>query len=115
VGKTAFRLVGLIAVVACAALLGPAAAQAYVINVTTTADEFGSGAGCSLREAVQVANDASATDPLSFGGCTSSNDPLFPLDEIRLPASNYVLTLDGVDDTNAAGTFLLPSSTTSMA
>jgi CSLREA domain-containing protein len=103
VGKTAFRLVGLIAVVACAALLGPAAAQAYVINVTTTADEFGSGAGCSLREAVQVANDASATDPLSFGGCTSSNDPLFPLDEIRLPASNYVLTLDGVDDTNAAG------------
>lgn len=87
-------------------LLLPGSAPGYVITVTTTADEYtdpGPGTGCSLREAVEVANNATATDPFSFGGCTSANDPFFPLDEIRLPASSYTLTLDGVDDTNAAG------------
>jgi len=41
-------------------------ARAATITVTTTADEYGAGAGCSLREAIRAANSNAA-----FGGCSA--------------------------------------------
>jgi len=49
------------------------------INVNTTADEFGSGGSCSLREAVQSANGDA-----DFGGCNSSG--IYGNDVINIPA-----------------------------
>src|SRR4051812_35025976 len=46
--------------------IGPRPAYANAIVVPTTADEFGTGAACSLREAIQSANTDTA-----FGGCTT--------------------------------------------
>jgi CSLREA domain-containing protein len=74
-------------------LLGVAVAD---INVTTTADEFGSGAGCALREAIQAANTG-----LLFGGCSGASAGA---DVIRLPAGDYRLTLVGAgENANATG------------
>lgn len=65
------------------------------ISVNTFADEYNSGAACSLREAIQAANSNAA-----FGGCPAGNGA----DTILLPAGTYHLTIDGVnDDTNASG------------
>src|SRR5690242_2751065 len=50
--------------------LGGTARQVYAastITVTTTADENGAGAACSLREALTSANTNS-----NFGGCTGA-------------------------------------------
>lgn len=46
----------------------PPANAASTITVTTTADEFGSGSGCSLREAIHAANTDAA-----FGGCPAGS------------------------------------------
>jgi CSLREA domain-containing protein len=77
---------------------GPAparAAPAATIYVDTTADEFDTGSGCSLREAIQAANTDSA-----FGGCTAGSGA----DTIVVPAGTYVLARTGVDeDLNATG------------
>jgi CSLREA domain-containing protein len=70
---------------------------AATITVTTTVDELtdpGPGTGCSLREAIQAANTDTA-----FGGCPAGSGT----DVITLPAGIYILTIGGVDDTNAGG------------
>ena len=54
------------------------ARAAGTITVTTTADEYGAGAACSLREAVRTANDGA-----NFGGCALSGTQPFT---ISLPA-----------------------------
>ena len=65
-------------------------APAATINVTTTADEFGTNPGnCSLREAIQAANTNAA-----FGGCTAGSGA----DVINVPAGTYTLTRLGTDD-----------------
>jgi CSLREA domain-containing protein len=84
-----------VALAGCAALLAPVTARAAEFTVTTTVDEYGTGAACSLREAVEAANLGG-----SFGGCSAADSDA---DIINLPASNYVLTIDGIDDDNEAG------------
>jgi CSLREA domain-containing protein len=79
--------------------LSPASAAA-VLSPNTTVDEYDDpapmGSDCSLREAVEAAN----TDGV-FGGCsdTDNDDEGVSLDA----GSIYVLTRDGIDDTNVAG------------
>ena len=77
------------------------------ITVTTTADEYGSGAGCSLREAITAANNDAA-----FGGCPAGSGA----DTITLPAATYTLTqpnLGGVnEDGNATGDLDINTSLT---
>jgi RTX calcium-binding nonapeptide repeat (4 copies) len=70
-------------------------ALAAAISVTTTNDQFGSGAACSLREATRAANSDSA-----FGGCSAGNGA----DVISLAEGIYRLTRTGVaDDDTTAG------------
>jgi CSLREA domain-containing protein len=92
-----------------AGLLAPAApAQAAgTINVNTTLDEYGTGATCSLREAVRTANDG-----VNFGGCVLSGTQPFT---INLPAGTYNLTIPGTnEDFNAIGDLDLRVSGTSI-
>jgi CSLREA domain-containing protein len=66
------------------------------ISVTTTTDEFGSGAACSLREAIQSANTNT-----NFGGCTRIGSAPF---QINVPAGTYTLTIPGNNEqANATG------------
>ncbi len=58
-------------------------ALAATINVTTTSDEFNTGTGCSLREAVQAANTNSA-----FGGCPAGSGT----DTINVPNGFHTLS-----------------------
>ncbi|MGH2662886.1 MAG: CSLREA domain-containing protein [Actinomycetota bacterium] len=69
-------------------------ALAATITVTTTADEFGAGAGCSLREAIQSANTDAA-----YGGCTSGAGA----DRLELPAGTHTLTITGSENANTSG------------
>src|SRR5437868_5847568 len=72
---------------ALAFALGGTAGQVYAastINVTTTADENGTGASCSLREALTTANTNS-----NFGGCTGAAGGPFT---ISVPAGTYSLS-----------------------
>ncbi|MDD3646897.1 MAG: CSLREA domain-containing protein [Candidatus Dojkabacteria bacterium] len=70
--------------------------EAATITVTTTADEFGPGNDCSLREAVQAVNSGSP-----YGGCPAGDGSN---DTITLPAGTFTLTLVGKDeDLNATG------------
>lgn len=70
-------------------------AQAATLTVDTTVDEFGSGAGCGLREAIQASN----TDA-PFGGCPAGSGG----DVIVLGTGlTYDLTRCGTDDDNSAG------------
>ena len=70
-------------------------ALATTIGVTTTADEYGAGATCSLREAIQASN---ADAP--FGGCPAGSGS----DVITLPAGTYLLSIPGSgEDANATG------------
>lgn len=77
-------------------LLAPAAPAhaAGTITVTTTADEYGAGAACSLREAVRAANTNG-----SFGGCTLSGTQPFT---INLPAGAFDLTIAGANEDSTA-------------
>src|SRR5262245_2125441 len=79
-----------------ALLAGPAdAALASTVTVTTTADQFGTGPECSLREAIQAANTDAA-----FGGCPSGGGS----DTITLAAGVYELTISGrLEDVTATG------------
>lgn len=61
-------------------------AFADVISVNTTADENGTGASCSLREAVKTAN----TDT-NFGGCTRVSLP-GALEKIIVSAGTYTIS-----------------------
>lgn len=84
-------------VTACmAALLLAAQAGANTIEVTTTADQYGSDAGsCSLREAVRAANTDAA-----FGGCPAGGGS----DLIQLPNGTLTLSRTGRDeDGNSTG------------
>ena len=76
------------------------AQQAYAastINVNTTADENGAGAGCSLREAFK-----SADDNANFGGCSGSGGGV-PF-TINVPAGTYTLTVDELKVGDATNT-----------
>ncbi|HEY6637286.1 MAG TPA: choice-of-anchor Q domain-containing protein [Solirubrobacterales bacterium] len=82
--RTAARL-GFFAVLATmGALLASPAAPAAVITPNTFNDENGSGAACSLREAILAAN----TD-MAFGGCPAGG----AADTIGLAAGTYGLSI----------------------
>ena len=84
----------LVLMVALVATSGPV--HAATITVTTEADEFGTGAECSLREAIQAANTNA-----EFGGCPAGD---VGSDTITLPPGTYELTIAGDDeDLNATG------------
>lgn len=80
----------------------PRPASAATITVDTETDEWNTGTGCSLREAVQAANTDTA-----FGGCVAGSGD----DVILLPSGTYVLSLAGAgEDTNATGDLDLASN-----
>src|SRR5262249_57075552 len=66
------------------------------IAVTTSADENGAGAGCSLREAIATANTNA-----NFGGCTGAAGGPFT---ITVPAGTYSLTAGELQVGTTAGT-----------
>ena len=70
-------------------------ARAASITVTTTSDEYGAGAGCSLREAIRAANTNAA-----FGGCPAG---AAGSDTINLGAGTYQLTIANAGGTNEDG------------
>lgn len=82
------------------ALLTVGDANAAAITVNTGTDDFGSNlSNCSLREAIQSANNNA-----DFGGCDSTglyNEAI--TDVITLSSANYTLTRIGTDDTNNSG------------
>jgi CSLREA domain-containing protein len=83
-------------------LLIGGSASAATITVDTQADEWNTGAGCSLREAIGAANTDTA-----FGGCTAGSGD----DVILVPAGTYLLSLTGAgEDTNALGDLDLASN-----
>jgi len=85
----------LLAGVPAAAAAAPRPGTTIVVN--TTADEFGSGSDCSLREAIQAANTNSA-----YGGCPAGSST--ESDYIILSAGVYLLTRSGAnEDGNATG------------
>lgn len=90
----------LILVLALVFFLSAQIAAAATINVTTTDDEWnatGSGVGCSLREAIQSANENEA-----WGGCSAGNGD----DTINIPAGTYLITrLGRGEDDNVTGDF----------
>jgi hypothetical protein len=68
---------------------------AGVIQVETESDQFGTGAACSLREALHAAEKDQA-----FGGCPGGSGK----DVIRVPGGLFRLTLEGrQEDQNATG------------
>jgi CSLREA domain-containing protein len=72
-----------------------AAAAAQIGPVDTVADELNANGHCSLREAIQAANQDVAVD-----GCTAGSGD----DTILLPAGIYTLTLSGAgEDNNLSG------------
>lgn len=74
----------------------PNALRAATINVTTTADEANVANGrCSLREAIESANQNTA-----IGGCVAIGT--FGNDVINVPAGTYSLTILGKGEDNAA-------------
>ena len=82
-----FRRLHLFTILALVALglgITPAIVHATTITVTTTADEYGTGNACSLREAIHAANQDTA-----FGGCAAGSGT----DTISVPAGTYTLTL----------------------
>src|SRR5512140_1064461 len=74
------------------ATVPPRPAFAASITVNTTADENGTGANCSLREAITAANTNAA-----FGGCAAGSPGA---DTITLPAGTYQLTIANAGGTN---------------
>ena len=68
----------------------PSPARAATITVSTQVDEAGTGADCSLREAVQAANTNAA-----YGGCPAGASGE---DNISLFTGNYTLTQAGAEE-----------------
>ena len=86
------RSVGLALAITVVAALGfVPGAGATVITVGTTADEFNTGASCSLREAVEAANTNAIVS-----GCLAGQAGAFDPDAINIPAGTYSLTISGV-------------------
>jgi len=73
----------------------PADPALTAILVTTTADDFDTGLGCSLREAIQSANTGT-----NFGGCIGASATA---NTITLPAGTYTLTGAAGEDSNVTG------------
>ena len=91
------RFVGTICAFAALGLTGPAAAGAVVITPTTTADEYNANPGaCSLREAIESANEDSVTNA---DGCVQGSGA--DVVELR-PGTVYTLSIPGVG-LNATG------------
>ncbi len=66
--------------------LAASPATAATIPVTTTGDEYGSGTGCSLREAVESANGDA-----DFDNCTGEG--AYGSDVVEMPAGPFTLSL----------------------
>lgn len=79
-----------------ASLLSAPAAAGLRVDVTTTTDEFGSGSGCALREALYAIHHATA-----FGGCTLTSN--FVSNAIYVPAGNYAIERVPVNGNAEAG------------
>src|SRR4051794_25406319 len=67
------------------------AALAATINVSTTSDDLISNGNCTLREAIQAANDDSAVD-----NCTAGSGA----DIVNVPAGSYALSVSGAGNDN---------------
>jgi CSLREA domain-containing protein len=78
------------------ALVLAAPADAGTITVTTTFDQRDAVAPCSLREAVDTANQ-----DVNSGGCVDPKPGA--ADTIKLAGGDYDLRLSGVEDANAGG------------
>lgn len=84
--------------------LQPASGLAATIPVDDEADDYGTGSGCSLREALRAARQEAP-----FGGCPKGAGA----DTINLPAGRYVLTLGPAgDDAGNHGDFDVAGDTT---
>jgi CSLREA domain-containing protein len=81
------------------ALLAPASAGAATITPTTTIDDNGAIAGCSLREAVQSANQDSDSP-----GCTHTGT--YGADTIQLGPDPYTLAIGPPDGVGPASDFI---------
>ncbi len=79
--------------IAFAAIGAPSTAAAATISVDTTADEYGIGPDCGLREAINAAEAESA-----FGGCAAGSSGA---DTIDLPPGTYLLTRNGPELVNS--------------
>src|SRR5436190_22181895 len=90
-----------------ALLVAPSFASAATIRVETNADEFGVAGNCSLREAIQSANENS-----NEGGCKRKGgggaDTIVLTSEIVY----RIAIAGGNDDTNATGDFDIASNIT---
>ncbi len=87
------RSIWFAAVLAGTVLVPSMPARAATITVTTTTDEYGAGAACSLREATKAADDDTA-----FGGCPAGSGT----DTIAIPAGDYVFTIPGQNENDTA-------------
>ena len=90
--------------ISIAVAVAASAAHAASITVNTATDDFGSvGSNCSLREAIESANNNA-----DFGGCVSTGIYNAAItDVITLPTLGaggfFTLTRTGTDDSNSAG------------
>ncbi len=71
------------------------ATQAATINITTTNDGFVEDGECGLREAIQAANTNQVV-----GDCVAGDSDDVSVDELRVPAGTYVLTMVGAGENN---------------
>lgn len=101
--KTIERVLTVGAVLLGAFVVTPSA-LAGTINVNTTADEYNTGAACSLREAILAANSDAP-----FGGCTGAAPGP---DTINLPAGTYTLTGAAGEEANVSGDLDIASPVT---
>jgi len=81
------KALGLVVMLAVQLALMNTPAHAATIAPDTFADEYGTGASCSLREAIQSINSGA-----NFGGCTAAG-AYGTSDTITLTAGTYLLSL----------------------
>lgn len=101
----AFSLLLCMLLILSYSLIHPITAQddENFIQVTTPNDQFNTGAGCALREAVEAANNDE-----DFGGCVREGNAPY---EIRIPEGIYTLTLEnGGDEGSGNGAFFNASN-----
>lgn len=102
--RTQFTALATLVVMLLVPAVVPSTVRAATIAVNTTADQFGEGPACALREAIQAANTDTA-----FGGCAKGSGT----DTITVPAGTYTLTRVGAnEDANATGDLDITSSLT---